>query len=87
MISFASLLYGNSVEELTFRGYSLETCHGHPFANVLHASLIMSGPDVPKVGSIGMVRMTQIAPTIAQWFGVSLAPNVDAPIPLDRPRS
>ena len=52
---------------------------GHGFAPTrpeLHASLIMVGPDVPKAGSsLGIVRMTQIAPTIASWFGVSMAPQ------------
>jgi hypothetical protein len=28
------------------------------------------------------VRMTQIAPTIASWFGVSISPNVDQPLPI-----
>ena len=57
--------------------------HGYdPTLPQLHASLIMRGPDVPRAGSIGLVRMTQLAPTIAKWFGVSLAPNVDVPLPL-----
>lgn len=57
--------------------------HGYaPAQTELHASLILRGPDVPKVGSLGMVRMTQLAPTVAGWFGVSLAPNVDAPLAL-----
>lgn len=46
----------------------------------LHASLIMSGPDVPKSGSLGTVRMTQIGPTIAFWFGVVLSPSADTPL-------
>lgn len=46
----------------------------------LHASLIMHGPDVAARGSLGIVRMTQIAPTIARWFSVSLSPDADGPI-------
>ena len=57
--------------------------HGYdPTHPELHASLIMSGPDVPRSGSLGVVRMTQIAPTIARWFGVSLSPAADAPLPV-----
>jgi hypothetical protein len=53
---------------------------GHGFAPTrpdLHASLIMRGPDVPKSGSLGIVRMSQIGPTIASWFGVKLSPQAD----------
>jgi predicted AlkP superfamily pyrophosphatase or phosphodiesterase len=46
----------------------------------LHASLILSGPQVPKVGDLGIVRMTQLGPTIASWFGVGLSPKADAPL-------
>lgn len=61
--------------------------HGYdPTHPELHASLIMSGPDVPKAGSLGVVRMTQIAPTIARWFGLSLSPDVDDPLPVSRPQ-
>jgi len=57
---------------------------GHGFGPTrrdLHASLVMQGPDVPKVGNLGMLRMTQIGPTIAWWFEVALSPKADAPIP------
>ena len=58
---------------------------GHGFAptrDALHASLVMQGPDVPKVGNIGTVRMTQIGPTLASWFGVKLSPGADSPLAL-----
>jgi len=58
---------------------------GHGFSPErpdLHASLIMSGPDVPKTGNLGVVRMTQIGPTIASWFGVSLSPRADTGLTL-----
>jgi hypothetical protein len=57
---------------------------GHGFGPTrrdLHASLVMQGPDVPKGTNLGLVRMTQIGPTIASWFEVSLSPKADAPIP------
>ena len=56
---------------------------GHGFAPTrpeLHASLIMRGPDVPKSGSLGIVRMSQVGPTIASWFGVKLSPQADEPL-------
>jgi len=56
---------------------------GHGFSPdrpELHASLVMSGPDVPKAGSLGIVRMTQIGPTIAAWFKAVLSPKADQPI-------
>lgn len=57
--------------------------HGFgPERTELHASLIMRGPDVPKAGSLGIVRMTQIGPTIASWFDVTLSPKADTPLPL-----
>jgi predicted AlkP superfamily pyrophosphatase or phosphodiesterase len=58
---------------------------GHGFAPdraALHAALIMSGPDVGARGNLGVVRMTQIGPTVASWFGGSLSPNADMPLAL-----
>jgi arylsulfatase A-like enzyme len=57
--------------------------HGfHPERSELHASLIMAGPQVPPAGDLGVVRMTQLAPTLASWFGVGLAPDADVPLKL-----
>jgi hypothetical protein len=38
----------------------------------MKASLVMAGPDVPRVGDLGVVPMTRIAPPLARWFGVQL---------------
>jgi predicted AlkP superfamily pyrophosphatase or phosphodiesterase len=62
---------------------------GHGFAPTrpdLYASLMMRGPDVPKGGSLGMVRMSQIGPTVASWFGVKLSPAADVPLALPAKR-
>jgi hypothetical protein len=57
--------------------------HGfHPERPELHASLVMAGPRVPRAGDLGIVRMTQLAPTIAAWFGVGLSPDADEPLDL-----
>jgi len=56
---------------------------GHGFAPdrpALHSSLVMAGPTVERRGSVGVIRMTQIAPTLASILGVSLAPDAGAPI-------
>jgi len=58
---------------------------GHGFApdrTALHASLIMAGPAVRARGSLGVVRMTQIGPTIASVLGVSLSPAAGRPLNL-----
>ncbi len=55
--------------------------HGFdPTRPELHASMILAGPDVTPRGDLGVVRMSQIAPTIARWFGVQLAPDADTPL-------
>ena len=55
--------------------------HGFdPTMPALHASLIMAGPDVTKTGDLGVVRMTQLAPTMARWFGVRLVAEADQPL-------
>lgn len=55
--------------------------HGFdPTVPALHASLILTGPDVAKTGDLGVVRMTQLAPTLARWFGVRLSAEADQPL-------
>ncbi len=55
--------------------------HGFdPSMPALHASLILAGPDVARKGDLGVVRMTQIAPTLARWFGVRLVADADQPL-------
>ena len=58
---------------------------GHGFApdrTALHASLILAGPTVERRGSLGVVRMTQVAPTLAKILGVALDADAGAPIAL-----
>lgn len=47
----------------------------------------MGGPAVQRRGSVGVIRMTQIAPTLAGILGVSLAPDAGAPLDLKAPRA
>jgi predicted AlkP superfamily pyrophosphatase or phosphodiesterase len=58
---------------------------GHGFSPdrpALHASLILAGPAVTRRGSLGIVRLTQIAPTLAGIFGVTLDARAAPPIPM-----
>jgi arylsulfatase A-like enzyme len=41
----------------------------------MHASLVLYGPNVPH-GTLQGARLVDIAPTIAEWLGLSM-PNVD----------
>ena len=58
---------------------------GHGFSpdrQALHASLILAGPAVTRRGSLGIVRLTQVAPTLAAIFGVPLDAQAGQPIPI-----
>jgi predicted AlkP superfamily pyrophosphatase or phosphodiesterase len=58
---------------------------GHGFAPerpALHASFILTGPTVEKRGSLGIIRMTSIAPTLAAILGVHLDSAAPPPLPL-----
>lgn len=44
------------------------------------ASFIMAGPAVRGRGYVGVMRMTQIAPTLAKFLGVDLGPETDTPV-------
>jgi hypothetical protein len=46
----------------------------------LHASLILSGPPFRGRGDIGIVRMTQVAPTLAAFLGIRLSDAADVPL-------
>lgn len=57
--------------------------HGFdPARPALHASFILAGPSVQKRGAIGVIKMTQIAPTLAAILDVSLSPAAAKPLVL-----
>ena len=63
---------------------------GHGFAPdraALHSAFVMGGPAVQRRGSVGVIRMTQIAPTLAGILDVSLAPDAGAPLDLKASRA
>lgn len=58
--------------------------HGFdPAREALRASFIAAGPAVERRGSLGLIRMTQIAPTLARMLGVGLSPAADEAIRID----
>jgi predicted AlkP superfamily pyrophosphatase or phosphodiesterase len=65
-----------------------ESKGGHGFAPdrlALHASFVMAGPSVQKRGTLGIIRMTSIAPTIAAILKVSLAPSASPALTVTSP--
>jgi predicted AlkP superfamily pyrophosphatase or phosphodiesterase len=59
----------------------IHSMHGYPPSHPsMHASFMIAGPGLAGLGDLGIVRMTQIAPTLARLLGVSLSPKADAPI-------
>lgn len=50
----------------------------------LHASLIVSGPGIAPGQDLGLVRMTQVGPTIAALLGLELSPDADEPLDVRR---
>jgi predicted AlkP superfamily pyrophosphatase or phosphodiesterase len=57
--------------------------HGYcPDRPELYASLVLAGPGLAKAGDLGVVHMTAVAPTLARYLGLELAPEADAPLPV-----
>jgi predicted AlkP superfamily pyrophosphatase or phosphodiesterase len=71
---------GEGAAELV-QAASLRGSHGYrPTDPAMYASLIMAGPDVSARGSLGLVPMTAIAPTLASWVHVRLSSHADQPL-------
>jgi predicted AlkP superfamily pyrophosphatase or phosphodiesterase len=57
--------------------------HGFdPERKALHSSFILAGPAIQRRGSVGVIKMTQIAPTLASILDVSLSPVAAKPLSL-----
>jgi predicted AlkP superfamily pyrophosphatase or phosphodiesterase len=57
--------------------------HGFdPERKALHSAFILAGPTVMRRGSVGVIKMTQIAPTLASILEVGLSPQAAKPLPL-----
>jgi predicted AlkP superfamily pyrophosphatase or phosphodiesterase len=76
--SFSDGAEGEWFAPLRSKGY-----HGHaPDRDEMLASLILAGPGLRAKGDLGVVRMTSIAPTLARFLGLTLAPEADSPLPV-----
>jgi predicted AlkP superfamily pyrophosphatase or phosphodiesterase len=54
--------------------------HGYPpERSEMHASLVLSGAGVKKGASLGVVQLTDVAPTIAKMLGLSM-PDVEGSV-------
>ena len=74
--------FSDSVEGEWFSPATSKGTHGHaPDRPPLHASLILAGP-FSRRGSLGIVPMTSIAPTLAQYLGLTLTSTTSEPISL-----
>jgi predicted AlkP superfamily pyrophosphatase or phosphodiesterase len=57
--------------------------HGYdPARPGLQSSFIAAGPAIERRGTVGRIRMTQVAPTLARILGVGLSPRADQPLPV-----
>ncbi|MEM9291734.1 MAG: ectonucleotide pyrophosphatase/phosphodiesterase [Acidobacteriota bacterium] len=80
-------LYDNAAGEKFTPSRSRGT-HGYaPDRSGLAASLLIWSPTLKRRGDLGEVSMTQIAPTIADWLGLSLDPRADDPLDLWSPQT
>ncbi len=60
--------------------------HGFdPARPALHSSFILAGPSVQRRGSVGVIKMTQIAPTLASILEVGLSPQAAKPLCVTTP--
>ncbi len=46
----------------------------------MHSSLILNSPNLKNHGNLGVMRMTQITPTLARLLNVSLSPQANQPL-------
>ena len=82
-IDMADGFYSGSGHDALIKASGSKGGHGFdPSRPALHASFILSGPSVQKRGSVGVITMTQIAPTLAQILNVALSPTAAKPIPI-----
>ena len=72
--------YTGSGHDVLLKPSSSKGGHGFgPDRKALQSALILTGPTVQRRGNIGVVNMTQIAPTLARILGVALSPEAASP--------
>jgi predicted AlkP superfamily pyrophosphatase or phosphodiesterase len=77
-IGLADGFYSSIDHDVLRKPSRMKGGHGFDPANPeLLASFIISGPGIPARGDLGLIRMTQIAPTLARLLGVRLSEHAD----------
>jgi predicted AlkP superfamily pyrophosphatase or phosphodiesterase len=80
-IGLADGFYSSIDNDVLLKPSRMKGGHGFDPANPeLLASLIINGPGVPTRGDLGIIRMTQVAPTLARLLGVTLSEQADRSI-------
>jgi len=75
--------YTNAATDVLVKDATSKGGHGFaPDRQALYASFVMSGPSVRKRGSLGTIRMTSVAPTVAAILGVTLNSKLSPPLPI-----
>jgi predicted AlkP superfamily pyrophosphatase or phosphodiesterase len=75
---FADGIEGPWIGPSQSKGY-----HGYaPDRTEMNAAFLVAGPGLARKGDLGILKMTQVAPTLARALGVSLGPPADVPLPL-----
>jgi predicted AlkP superfamily pyrophosphatase or phosphodiesterase len=75
--------YTGSGDDVLVKPSTTKGGHGFgPDRTALRSSFILTGPTVQRRGNIGVIRMTQIAPTLAKILGVGLSPEAAQPLTL-----
>lgn len=80
--------YTGSGHDVLVKAASSKGGHGFaPDRPALHSALVMAGAAVARRGSLGIVKMTQIAPTLAGIVDVRLAADAGAPLTIAASRA
>lgn len=78
---FSGSLEGEWSNPSPSRGY-----HGYaPDRPEMTSSFLVLGPGLARRGDLGVIRMTEIAPAIAGYLGLSLGPETGSPLPIFEP--
>jgi predicted AlkP superfamily pyrophosphatase or phosphodiesterase len=73
--------YTGSGHDMLLKPSTSKGGHGFdPERPAMHASLILNGSAVRTRGSLGIVKMTRIGPTLASILGVGLSPSAARPL-------
>lgn len=77
--------YTGAGHDAILKAETLKGGHGFdPRRPGMHAALVLSGAGVDARGSVGVVPITRVAPTLARILGVELHPSAAEPLRLTR---